>query len=62
MGKALVRFLQDRSGVTAIEYAVIASLMSLVLVAATRSAGLHVAMTLRHAAAFMIKGHALVRP
>ncbi|HLY04548.1 MAG TPA: Flp family type IVb pilin [Rhizomicrobium sp.] len=62
MGNAFVRFLQDQSGVTAIEYAVISFCISLALVAATESAGLHVALTLRRAAALMIKGPPQLTP
>lgn len=59
MAKALAKFLQDRSGVTAIEYAVIVFFIAVMLITVTQSLGEHVAMTLRRATGFMIQRHVL---
>lgn len=62
MGNAFARFLQDQSGVTGIEYAVIAFCIALALVAGAQSAGLHVALTLKRLAVVMINGQPLLTP
>lgn len=59
MATALARFLQDRSGVTAIEYAVIVFFIAVVLITVTQSLGEHLAMTLRRATDSMIQRHTL---
>ena len=53
MAKALVAFLHDQTGATAIEYAVMACLLSVVLVTAMRSIGTDVGVSFRHALAAM---------
>ena len=61
MGAALAKFLFDRSGVTAIEYGVMACAIALVLIAAAGSTGLHVNMVLKHAVALVSKGRTVAQ-
>jgi Flp pilus assembly pilin Flp len=59
MGAALARFLDDRSGVTGIEYGVIALGVSLVIVSAAGAAGQHLKDLLRLVAALTTSHPAL---
>jgi pilus assembly protein Flp/PilA len=56
MGAGLGRFLADEAGVTAIEYGLIALLVSLVLIGAAGSTGQHLKHLLHLAAALSSKG------
>ena len=58
MGTSLTRFLADESGVTAIEYGLVAGLISLVILAATDDAGLRVRAVLRFVAFILDPGQA----
>ena len=57
MAQAFVRFLQDQSGATAIEYGVVALFVAIVLIAVAQPIGLHVSVTLVRAVGFITKGH-----
>ncbi len=56
MGKAPVTFLEDQSGVTGIEYGVIALGIMLVIVSAVGIMGQHLKLSLFHIAAALIAG------
>jgi len=56
MGAGLGRFLADETGVTAIEYGLIALFISLVLIGAAGSTGQHLKHLLHLAAALASKG------
>lgn len=60
MATVFAKFLQDRSGVTAIEYAVIVFFIAAILITVTHSLGERVAMTLTRALGVMIRHPALV--